>query len=353
MRTRFLLATIPAEHLDALFDVQDDYIQRESHCTAAFIAGLLNDTRHIERIGTLAKQGGTVFYSAAFFGSLLLFKTPDAIQPVLRYLENPGDKKNDDYHNSRRLAVTTLRFADVIHSTDLASPYKEEPEAGNEKKLLLRVVDFGNILRGGIAFTQPDELQRGLLQLLNDITPPFLAAHGLFKTPEIRRLWSSEPAQLRDRINVAAVKQEYHDSLRDKRADKHPMKKEPGKVVNTFLFTQTVRKFLAGEKNAAQTEQAITSCKSATDILAGLETDLAYKLPAATVEFAFEKLKQLVPPSYPFYEMYATHLLLRGTSHDEKARQLWAKAEALRATIRRIEQDDFRYVMREPGNAIF
>jgi hypothetical protein len=350
VRTRYLLATIPGEHLDALFNLQDVYFSRESHCTAAFIAGLLNDTRHIERIGTLAQQGGNIFYSAAYFGALLLFKTQDAIQPVLRYLENPGDDKNDGYHNSRIMAITTLRFADQIHNTDFASPYKAEPEGGNEKRLLLRIIDFGNILRGGITFTQPDELQLGLLQLLNDTTSPFLVAHGLFKKPVIRKLWSSDLAQLRDHIDVAAVKQEYKDSLREKRAYKHPMKTEPKVPKNNLKFTNAVQQFLAGKKTASALEHAIRHCHHVADILAALETDLAYKIPLTTIEYAFEKLGQLVTPSYLYYEMYATHLLLRGTGRDEKARQLWAKAEAMRETIRWVEQHDFHYVMRETKN---
>lgn len=311
VRTRFLLATIPGEHLDALFEVQYDYIQRESHCTAAFIAGMLNDTRHIERIGTLTQQGGNFFYSAAFFGALLLFKTPDAIQPVVNYLGNTSDQANDNYHNSRNLAISTLRIADVIHGTNSAATWASEPDYKNENRLLLRVIDFGNILRGGIAFNHPDELQRGLLQLLHATTSPELVAYGLLSEPLVN----------------------------------HQIKRPVD-----FNFTKAVQQYLTGQNTIAALEEAITSCHHAADILAALETDMAYKIPLPTIEYAFEKLEQLVPPSYPFYEMYATHLLLRGTARDEKARKLWAKAEALRTTFRRIEQDKFHYVMREPGN---
>jgi hypothetical protein len=324
IHARYLLTVIEEEHITSLFELGNSRDDKYYQSTASWIAGLLKRQEHFEQIGEYALRGGNKYWNGVFYASLLLFDHENAFRYYLEYLQKNTESLSKEYNDSGPLVVYALRIYDRKYNTKYSHPYSELAVSRKDENIINTILNFSDILRGGIEFKDFSELQTGLRVLLEQTVSPIQYTYGLL---------NHQPIRVQDLIPVS---------------NKTPLPiAEENEVVENELILLTT-KYLSKTSQAetvAELKAKVAIIKDPRDILSSLELDIFYKLPGAIVKVYFEKLFTLINSSYQLFELNAIHLLLRGKENDSEALALYDQAQKIKEGITWIEDNDYKYPM--------
>lgn len=351
VRARFLLCKMEGIIYEELLHPVLD----EPEC-AAWIAGLLKEKKYFEFTAQKAVEGGNQFFSCAYFAALLLYEDVRAAGYLHEHLRANTNGDLVDYTNAKPLAVHALRLLDKKYGTTHALPYADITVPRRAEKLLDTILHYSVILRAGIVFSHPAELQLQLENFLEKTVTPLQYLDGLIHLPSANRRslagYAEQFEQFAEKIRAqyADYKNGKTNALPDTDAgpwlDRKMLEKH---AANSWQLTSAAIAFLSSPLKKslyAELQQAARQSESAADLLSAVECDLYHQLPAEIIDLCFEKLAGLLNPSLHLFQQHAIQLLLRGTSHDEKAKTLYAKYEALSRDVEWMEKSNSRYAMR-------
>lgn len=344
VRARYLLSIIPNEHLEALFQAASpqyntSYWIPNQHAsplaTASWIAGILKQKHLISYIGELVKQGGSHYYSHAWFGSLLLFDDPSLDHHYIHYLDSQTQCPDINYRNPS-MAIYCLKLWDkkygTNHQTYINDFVAKNPYHKRATYRINRLLSTSVIFRAGITFTKSFTLQKKLKTLLHETIPLHQYTYGLFQPPLIRQLYASEKP---DESRYHHYKEQYK-AFGAVTPSLQPIHKPLNNQLfrTSHQFENAVRHYVQNPRRKAylpEIKKEALLAHDEIDILAGLEIDINYQLPAAIVDICYQKLIRILPKSYALYEAYALSLLMRGSGFDKKAKVLHNKAQQIKA----------------------
>lgn len=352
VRKRYLLSKVTNAQLESMFEATEFIFQHrywvvavpEAYsAVAAWLAGVLKQRYFIPHIGELIKTGGTYYYSQAWFAALLLFDDPDLAHHYVDFIQQKVTTGDTSDRNLSH-AIYCLQLWDQKYDTNyqkhLPKQLHDYHIIFRSKSKIYRILNHSNALRAGISFTRGSVFQDKLTTLLNETSSPRQHAYGLFQPPIIRRFYDWE----------YAIKQydHYMDQYRTTgKFAKTPPTTEFGKNKplsrTTHQFENEVRAYIQNPKRKAylpEIKKAALLTSDIIDILAGLEIDIHYLLPAEIVDLCYQRLMETLPHSIELLESYALALLMRGNTHDQKAKQLYQQAQQLKTKYEWVEQYD-------------
>lgn len=344
IRGHYLLSKVTNAHIESMFQATR-FIYSQKYwafavpeafdAVAAWLAGLLKQRYFLPAILRFIHNKGNFYYAHAWFGALFLFDDPSLAQHYVDFLKNNPDSNNKHIG----LVEACLALWDVKYGTNHQEYIQTNGWQGRSRQYLRRFLRASEIFRANIDFQKAHQLQNGLTQLLQDTVSPQQYAHSLIYPFTIRRHYDE----------TTALKQydHYIDQYRTsgKFVKTPPLTDTaPTKIYRTtHQFENEVRAYLQNPNRQAyfpEINKAAWVAYDAIDILAGLEIDLDYQLPAEIVDLCYQKLLEILPRSFYLYEAYAIALLMRGNQHDAKAKTLYEKAQQIKAKYQWVEKDD-------------
>lgn len=343
LRIRYVLATIPDEHIEALFkfskqDVATNpwaYYQREALLTACWVSGLLKKRQFLPQIKeAILTANDHIFFSPAWLSALFLYEDESLVATLQAYIDQ-NIKPQAWYRNASYQAVEVLRLWDQQHQTNYAKAYDQYQIDRQSKRQLRNVLRVSEIIRANIDFTQSWELQKKLKVLLEETSAPAYYCHGLLTPPRIRAYaeglqahtswwWGFEKKKalyLAGKPTEMIVQKKFDDSQGLMKRTSH-------------RFENFVRQYIQNPQRAAYLPELTKEAwlaQDPIDLLAAIEIDLSYCIPTTVIEICYQKLFEVLPPSIALHESYALALLMRGNSHDQKAAALYDKAQAMKS----------------------
>jgi hypothetical protein len=359
IHARYLLTQITDSELDTMFEKHENqrllgyYDSHESFCMAAtWMAALLKKEQYIPHIGALALKGGNTFQTAVYYAALHLYDTHSLCNYYLAYL-NSEEKESPSFGSeSKTLAKYSLELYDRKHQTNYAAPFTHIEVSIKEQNLINTILKYSDILRANINFITINQFKHDLLELTQQTTSPIYYCQNLLTLPKYSHL-ESYFVRYRDDFEMyqKEILLKYTESKKTKKTFKIEKDKQSDKksFVN-FDVTNHAKLFFKDCTNLKITNELIIcigNCSNPSDLLCTLECDIHYVLPHSVIISLFNRLFELINSSYFLYELYAIHLLIRGTEYDAKAKELYAKATNIKNTIIWIKDEAFNYVIKK------
>lgn len=344
LRARFLLATIPDEHIEALFKLNKQdatknpwaHHQREALVTACWVSGLLKKRQFLPQIKeAILTANDHIFFSPAWLPALALYQEESLIPTIQTYIDQ-NIEPHAWYRNAAHQAIEVLRLWDRQHQTNYAKAYQQYQVDKHSKKQWRNVLKVSEIIRANIDFTHSWELQQKLKVLLEETTTPTNYCHGFLTSPTIRTYAEGQQAHASWWWHLEKKKALYWAGKPINGFDKKKKQRNSNALMTrkSHRFENFVRQYIQNPQRAAYlpelTKEALL-VQDLIDILAALEIDIAYGLPTEVIEICYQKLFKLLPNSAFLYESYALALLMRGNTYDQKAAKLYEKAQAIKA----------------------
>jgi hypothetical protein len=332
LRCRFLLTQVDDEILDQLmkmsFCTREDYFngstwQQHAYGVAGysrdavcFMASLLWDQNHLERMMQAVEPQEKLrhykYKTVAAFAALLLLDNPAVITAL--------EKVAWDHRESE---VTGLaRYALILYDrrfrTTCASKVDLKSIEARDIIMLDRLMHVGYLIRANIPFQETLRFQSTLMQLLSDTTSPYDRYLGLWDKPVLGRMGDHWQKHFGPQAGLRWAPQ--------KRKFTHISNPDPA-------FEMQVKRCILAPTPEAEAAllQAIQQEKKVGNLLALLELDQAYQLPASLIDVCFDRLKEQLNVSYHLDEQRAIHLLLRDPDRDAEAATLWQTASTVKA----------------------
>lgn len=358
LRSRYLLSKIDEEIVESLWQSSFNnafgpHFSKKSPAmrflgAPVWVIGILKYRSYIDLIVELIEETGLHQLCAVF----LLFDETDAL-PVLEKISATTSEVLPRY------CISLMRG----ETPTLVPGPKNVRFIGN----LLRIT---NILRAGIQFTEPLELQRGLQRLLYDTTLVSDALQG--------RLHHQTPRRLRGTLQQFSEKCRAHrmETLAARTADASPLVREQEyrmtcqthkSIVDQYLLGSP-QPFVSGDRSLSEVTfsyfqskgshaQRVHTCgeelireladetENFIDIARTLEIDAIHGhfLSADIIITLFERLKEYIPASINFMEEYAYALLMRGSQFDNMAQQLLSAAAQVKSQYVYVGESESEY----------
>ncbi|EAY30456.1 hypothetical protein [Microscilla marina] len=345
LRTRYVLAAIPDEHIEALFKFSKQDVttnlwapyQREALLTACWVAGLLKKRQFLPQVKeAILTANDHIFFSPAWLSALFLYNDESLIPTLQTYINQYIEPQYYNYRNAATQAVYALRLWDNQHQTNYAKAYSQYDMHLRIKTNLDQVLRVSEIIRANIDFTYSWQLQQRLKTLLDETTTPSDYCHGLLTSPIIRTYAEGQQAHVSWWWNLEKRKAQYLTGQTADIPDKESLEHHPQALVfrTSHRFESFVRQYIQRPQRAAYLPELIKETllsQDPIDLLAALEIDITYCLPREVIEICYQKLFEYLPHSIALYESYALALLMRGNSHDQKAAVMYEKAQAMKA----------------------
>ncbi|WP_299461599.1 hypothetical protein [uncultured Microscilla sp.] len=342
LRTRFLLSTIPDEHIEALFKFSKQasinpwtHHQREALLTACWVAGLLKKRQFLPQVkDAILTANDHIFFSPAWLSALALYGDESLIPTLQVYINQNAPTKYYNYSNAATQAVYALRLWDNQHQTNYAKAYSQYDMHLRIKTNLDQVLKVSEIIRANIDFVHSWELQQRLKTLLDETATPSDYCHGLLTPPIIRTYAEGQQAHASWWWNLERKKAQYLAGQFKGIIDKKKIDYPESLIIRTsHQFENFVRQYIQYPQQTSYLPELIKEALLAqdpVDLLAALEIDITYGLPIKVVEICYQKLFEHLPHSIALYESYALALLMRGNSQDQKATAMYEKAQAMK-----------------------
>lgn len=352
IRSRFLLTTVTDEHMKDLFAVGKQQIdskwygwgyQPEALVAACWVAGLLKKRYFLPQIKeVILTANDNIFFSPAWLSALFLYDDADIIPTIKEYIDKYiSPDKHYSYHTAYLQAIYCLELWDEQHQTNHAKAYQQYATDINKKhkKYIRQLLIVSKLIRANITFSESMELQTQLKTLLDETTTPEEFFDGLLMPPTIRSYSQGLQEQPSYEIRRAFLKKNYPQNM------PLTLKEFPDQwqweILKPILFSRKTYQFENATRHyiqnpnqrayAPEIKKAALLAHDPVDILAAIEIDITYQLPVSVIEICYEKLFQLLPHSVFLYESYALALLMRGNTTDKKAKELYNKAQKIKA----------------------
>lgn len=344
LRARFLLATIPDEHIEALFKLSKQDVtknpwahhQREALVTACWVCGLLKKRQFLPQIKeAILTANDHIFFSPAWLSALALYEDESLIPTIQAYIDQ-NIEPHAWYRNAAHQAIEVLRLWDGQNQTHYAKAYQQYQVDRHSKKQWKNVLRVSEIIRANIDFTHSWELQKKLKILLEETTTPADYCHGFLTSPTVRTYAEGQQAHASWWWNLEKKKALYLAGKPFEDIDKKKKRRNSKALMSrkSHRFENFVRQYIQRPQRAAYLPELTKEAwlaQDPIDILAALEIDIAYGLPIEIIEICYQKLFELLPHSAFLYESYALALLMRGNTHDQQAAKLYEKAQTIKA----------------------
>ncbi|WP_103069148.1 hypothetical protein [Aquimarina sediminis] len=324
IHARYLLTVVNTTHIDDLFELSKKHDEVYG-LSGVWIASLLKERKYIPAIIEMFIKCNPSFLSFSLMGCLAIYADRNVAKYVIEVKkEHPALRPRINYF---------LKRLDELYETSYSIDIKIDSSFMdiNRKqiKVMNNVITYSAVIRAYHDFNSGDELKASLEKLLRETTPP--RKFPLLRHNKINHY----PNKIRHKTRWLTAKMGIRDYNAVFRLNRYKQK-------YTSFFSNSVTNYMyeMSSKNEKKLKEALKKTTSYYDILSGIESDYKYRLPCDIIDSAFQKLLELINPSYQVLEQYAIQLLLHGTQYDEKAKRIYDQAQRIKSKYTSLSFDD-------------
>ncbi|MCU0439534.1 MAG: hypothetical protein MUC49_16705 [Raineya sp.] len=343
VQARYLLTQITPKHIRDMFwwkeIFAEEYFIYSIEYPAVWLAGLLQDEyNYTNVVHNIPKQNTNNFFDCVYYATLLLYDKKEVNEIFIDIIEKDKKPPSNGYCSASHLAFAALSMYDEKYQTKLTNNYIEVDLKKQRAFILIKeILDMSKILRANIKIKDIKEFQKELYDLLMITTPPEYYYKGLLNYSPIDTITREEALQYtsQDEIFSRSVRPNYYPSFNI--------------VKGKRLFENMVLDFISSNYQKSYTYELTKAALLSDhygDLLAGIELDFYYQIPIEVVDIVYTRILEMLPHSINLYQDYAFNLLVRGNNYDEKAKQLYQKAEELKKNI--CYKEDNKYQLYYP-----
>ncbi|KOY87637.1 hypothetical protein AD998_17200 [bacterium 336/3] len=339
VQARYLLTQITPKHIRDMFwwkeIFTEEYFIYSIEYPAVWLAGLLQDEyNYTNVVNNIPKQNTNNFFDCVYYATLLLYDKKEVNEIFIDIIEKDKKPSPDGYRSASHLAFAALSMYDEKYQTNFTNKYIEADLKKQRAFILIKgILDMSEILRADIEIKDIKEFQKELHDFLMITTPPEYYYKDLLNYSPIDTITREEALQYtsQEEIFLKCVYPDYYPSYNI--------------IKGKRLFENMVLDFISSN---CQKSYAYELMKVAllsdhySDLLAGIELDFYYQIPIEVVDIVYTRVLEMLPHSISLYQNYAFNLLVRGNNYDEKAKQLYQKAEKIKKNICYKEDNKYR-----------
>lgn len=305
IHSRYILSNTSYEEMKTIFDYFE--IGSFESIPVIWIASLLKDERFLHHITDNISDLIVKSSIAYLLSCLMVYETDRATNHLIKIAKSHSDQSP--------LAIYCLQELDKKFNTYHSREFTVKKIHKKSERLFQTMIIYSTVLRGGIQYSNPKEFKRKMTVLLNETTPP-----SKFHLLSLKKISSLSE------FKTFCLQQIENQNIKTQ-------KNQPREANRSLSFKNEVQRYLMKTPDAYPNhnlQSALEKTFSYLDILAGIEMDLDHLLPIEIIDLCFEKLLQLINGSYQLYEQYALHLLLRGSSMDSNAQNMYSKSQFIK-----------------------